>query len=255
MFSSILLALSIALGVCATPHQIRHHEIAKRHTTDVQLHKRFSSARWTFYDVGLGACGKSNIASDFIVALNTAQFGSGYPGPHCFKMITMNYNGKTAQAQIMDECPGCPYGGLDLSRGLFSHFASEAVGVLQGEWSFNDGSGGGGNLPSPKPPKTTSTPWEQPWTKTPTSTWEQPTTTPKPKPKPSTTTTSTTTSEKPSTTTSHTTTSSSSSVDYTSNELAVPTGIPSPNSPQNLNNLNDLIIQYGELLVAAVSVH
>ena len=52
--SFLLLTLSLLWGVCANSHlQIRHHEIAKRHTTDVQLHKRFTGVRWTFYDVGL----------------------------------------------------------------------------------------------------------------------------------------------------------------------------------------------------------
>lgn len=35
---------------------------------------------------------------------------------------------------------GCPWGGLDFSRGLFDQFAAEAVGVLYGEWWFDDGS-------------------------------------------------------------------------------------------------------------------
>jgi len=78
--------------------------------------------------------------------------GGGYPGPQCFKFITMKYKGKTAKAQIMDrviqlwrfefllilqyQCPGCPYGGLDLSEGLFSHFSDLGEGVLYGSWSF-----------------------------------------------------------------------------------------------------------------------
>lgn len=37
------------------------------------------------------------------------------------------------------KCPGCPYGGLDLSRGLFTKFASEDVGVIFGSWSFIGG--------------------------------------------------------------------------------------------------------------------
>jgi hypothetical protein len=37
------------------------------------------------------------------VALNVEQYGSGYPGPQCFKSITIQYGGKTAQATIMDE--------------------------------------------------------------------------------------------------------------------------------------------------------
>src|ERR1700675_1798098 len=31
------------------------------------------------------------------------QFGGGFPGPNCFKTITMTYNGKSTQATIMDE--------------------------------------------------------------------------------------------------------------------------------------------------------
>jgi uncharacterized membrane protein len=56
MFPSFfLLLLSFILLVNANTHshQIRHYEIAKRHTADVQLHKRFDLTKWTFYVVGL----------------------------------------------------------------------------------------------------------------------------------------------------------------------------------------------------------
>jgi len=91
------------------------------------------------------------------VALNVEQFGPGYPGQYCFKSITIQYNGVTMQATITDkvrlvlafivcsyldvfleQCMGCPWGGLDFSRGLFDAFAPEAQGVLTGEWWFND---------------------------------------------------------------------------------------------------------------------
>jgi hypothetical protein len=63
MFSAFLTLLSIALAVCATPHihQNRHHNIAKRHSSDVQLYKRFTSARWTYYDVGLSVLFNSSV--------------------------------------------------------------------------------------------------------------------------------------------------------------------------------------------------
>jgi hypothetical protein len=41
----------------------RHHDIAKRAKGDIQLHRRFTSARWTFYDVGL--CVSFNPVSDY----------------------------------------------------------------------------------------------------------------------------------------------------------------------------------------------
>ncbi|GLB35356.1 hypothetical protein LshimejAT787_0209210 [Lyophyllum shimeji] len=247
---SLSLLLAAPLAAWANPHghthANRHVEIAKRHSGDVQLHKRFSSARWTFYDVGMGACGKYNVESDFIVALNSAQYGGGYPGPNCFKTITMTYNGKTTNAVIMDECPGCPYGGLDLSRGLFKFFAPESEGVLYGTWSFSDG----GAPPPPPPPKPTTTKeWVPPL---PTITWQppKPTTTWKPEttstwtPEPTTTTHSSSsvppTSSKPSTS-SHATSSSAAPV--------VSSTVPQP--PQNLPLLSQGLLQLGGLIVAA----
>ncbi|KAG1841125.1 hypothetical protein DFJ58DRAFT_688826 [Suillus subalutaceus] len=141
-----------------------HQELAQRARGDVGIHKRaFNNARFTFYDVGLGACGQYSSPGDFIVALNVAQYGGGFPGPQCFKSITISFGGKTAQATIMDECMGCPYGGLDFSIGLFSHFASEAAGVLYGSWWFDDGA-------SEPAPSTSSA-----WTPTSTPDWSTPT--------------------------------------------------------------------------------
>ncbi|THH04060.1 hypothetical protein EW145_g5799 [Phellinidium pouzarii] len=135
--------------------------------------RTFNNERLTFYDIGVGvtACGDSFTNSDFVsicvlkclptyvenicvffycevVALNSEQFGAGFPGPNCFRKIFITANGKTATAQIVDkvctmplasrltECPGCPFGGLDLTEGLFEHFASLDVGVISGSWEL-----------------------------------------------------------------------------------------------------------------------
>ncbi|KAG6888492.1 hypothetical protein C0995_007918 [Termitomyces sp. Mi166 len=56
-FGTALLSLVLPLGALGhSPRgnvHTRHHQLAKRAAGDVELHKRFSSARWTFYDVGL----------------------------------------------------------------------------------------------------------------------------------------------------------------------------------------------------------
>ena len=75
------------------------------------------------------------------------------------------------------KCPGCPYGGLDMSTGLFQFFAPLSVGVLYGSWVFDDdsgGGGGGGNNPPPAPPPPTTHHDPPPPTTTwkPTTTWE-----------------------------------------------------------------------------------
>ncbi|KAH7924558.1 hypothetical protein BV22DRAFT_1013080 [Leucogyrophana mollusca] len=172
IFSHLSFVLSLALSLSSASadphaHQGRWHH-AKRQTSDLSvrapgdahLYKRFDGARFTYYADGLGACGKTNAPGDFIVALNSAQFGGG---GDCFKSITITVNGKTTGAQIVDECPGCPFGGLDMSQGLFDFFASESVGVLYGSWWFD------GQAPPPPPPPPT---WQPP--PPPSTTWQPP---------------------------------------------------------------------------------
>ncbi|PPQ64043.1 hypothetical protein CVT24_008856 [Panaeolus cyanescens] len=97
------------------------------------LERRFDNARMTWFNPGLGACGAFNSGADSIVALNGAQWDAG---THCFQTVTLSVNGIPATAVITDLCPSCPFGGLDLSPGLFSRFASLDVGVLAGSWNF-----------------------------------------------------------------------------------------------------------------------
>ncbi|KAG9105404.1 hypothetical protein FRC07_009311 [Ceratobasidium sp. 392] len=163
-------------------------------------------------------CGIYNNPSDKIVALNSAQFGGGYPGPNCFKGITICKGSNCHYAQITDECPTCDYGSLDLSQSLFEQFASTDDGIFQMTWTFNDDKPETTEKPDPPkttkkpdppettekpdPPKTTKKPEPEP---EPTTTSERPTTTSKPKPKTTstpepTTSTSTSTSAEPTTT-------------------------------------------------------
>lgn len=106
-----------------------------------------------------------------------------------------------------NQCPSCPFGGLDFSRGLFAFFAPESEGEIHGSWTF-----GSGDPPKPKP---TETPQPEPSTTT---------------HKPSTTTTTTshlsissTSSMSISSTTSSTSTTATSTP--TGTDVAVPTEI------------------------------
>lgn len=129
------------------------------------LYKRaYSGSRATFYDtsVGLGSCGNYNGNSAYTVAMNAAQMNSGM----CGKTVWVSYGGKTVTASVQDTCPGCPYGGLDLSEGLFSALASQDLGVIQIEWDFTDAV----QQPAPAPTST----WKEP---EPTTTWQAPSST------------------------------------------------------------------------------
>jgi hypothetical protein len=255
--STLFASLAIPIAVLADPHAPNHarhhHDIARRASGDVQLHKRFDAARFTFYEVGLGACGKVNKPSDFIVALNSAQYGGGYPGPHCFQQITIHCRGKTTSATIMDECPGCPFGGLDFSKGLFEFCGPLSLGVITGSWEFGGGGGGGDDKPQPKhdPPKEHSSSQKPPPKTTTTHSAE--------KKKPTSTSTKSSSSSLKHTTSSHksvTTTTSLNLKGGSASGLAVPSGTikSTPGNPQSINDINQAVIGLGAMVVSEVKL-
>lgn len=119
--------------------------VAAASVQGASIHKRSTTGRATFYDVGLGNCGWTNSGSENVVALNTAQYGStSQKSSHCGQTITINHNGKSEQATIVDSCPTCPYGALDLSKSLFSKLTDGNMGLgeTQISWSWGSGSSG-----------------------------------------------------------------------------------------------------------------
>ncbi|KAL5536165.1 hypothetical protein ACEPAF_4270 [Sanghuangporus sanghuang] len=99
------------------------------------LKKRVEATRITWYDVSAGttACGGTYSNSDAVVALASSEYASG---ANCGKQISITVNDQTVDATVVDLCPGCPSGGLDLSEGLFSQVGSLDTGVLSGSWEF-----------------------------------------------------------------------------------------------------------------------
>ncbi|SPO20265.1 related to B2-aldehyde-forming enzyme [Ustilago trichophora] len=205
--------------------------------------------RATYYAAGLGACGNYNSGSDFIVALNAAQYGNmGQRSSWCGKTIAITYNGNTQYAQVQDACPSCPYGGLDMSEGLFRAFANPSVGVFQMSWSAADG--GNNNNNNNNNNAWTSTSSTSTWTPrpTPTSTWQAPTTTWTPPP----TSTSTSHSEAPSSSAAPTSSAASSSAASTSTSASTS----STASSTQANNLDSFALIYqglNHMAVAAAS--
>ncbi|KAF8880749.1 RlpA-like double-psi beta-barrel-protein domain-containing protein-containing protein, partial [Infundibulicybe gibba] len=81
----------------------------------------------------LGACGHENTASDLIVALNAPQYGNG---GNCGRNVRITYKGKSVVAKIVDKCPGCKSGDLDLSPAAFDRLANQSVGRIKVDWVF-----------------------------------------------------------------------------------------------------------------------
>ncbi|KAF8880827.1 hypothetical protein CPB84DRAFT_1792323 [Gymnopilus junonius] len=102
------------------------------HFVDLESRQEVTNARLSFYNAGgsIGSCG--------VLMSNTAFEWAN--GAHCFQLIAITANGKTTQAQIVDECPTCPSNGLALTIGLFEFFASTSVGVITGSWVTTNGS-------------------------------------------------------------------------------------------------------------------
>ncbi|XXH02576.1 hypothetical protein Hte_008953 [Hypoxylon texense] len=97
------------------------------------------SGDMTYYTPGLGACGKYNSESDHIVALAPAQYGSD-ANPNkakvCGRKISIHYGGKTATATVVDKCPGCASGSIDVSPAVFKQLAGLDRGRVKVTWGY-----------------------------------------------------------------------------------------------------------------------
>ncbi|KAJ7641106.1 RlpA-like double-psi beta-barrel-protein domain-containing protein-containing protein [Roridomyces roridus] len=91
------------------------------------------SATWYGPDDGTGDCGSRIETSDMAVALATPDYERGQ---NCGKKINVYYQGATITVTVLDECPGCAKGNIDLTRGAFAKFAKFEVGELAVTWEY-----------------------------------------------------------------------------------------------------------------------
>ncbi|KAI0388447.1 RlpA-like double-psi beta-barrel-protein domain-containing protein-containing protein [Xylariaceae sp. FL0594] len=88
----------------------------------------------TYYAPGLGACGWINADSEAVVAVSPSQYDGA-----CGKTITIRTKdgSKTAHAKVVDKCPGCASGTIDVSSSVFETLADLSVGRTKVSWSFD----------------------------------------------------------------------------------------------------------------------
>jgi hypothetical protein len=97
-----------------------------------RLEKR-TAGTGTWYNPGLGNCGETNTASQFVVAISTQIYDNG---THCKKQVQISYNGQAVKAMVVDSCPGCGQDDLDMSPATFEELAPLSVGNIKIEWDF-----------------------------------------------------------------------------------------------------------------------
>lgn len=111
----------------------------------------------TYYnDVGYGACGTPIDAStQYLVAVSYQWWTAANPNndPLCDGIsVQVTYGGKTLTLPVVDKCPTCDAGHIDLSRPAFAEFAPLGTGVVTGiTWQFvaSDGNPPPPTLPAP----------------------------------------------------------------------------------------------------------
>ncbi|TGZ78319.1 hypothetical protein EX30DRAFT_296460, partial [Ascodesmis nigricans] len=98
----------------------------------------------TYYNPGLGACGRVNGDGDMIVAIAWELFDSFSIGsdpnqnPVCGRKVRARRAGQTEGVEVMivDRCTGCQPQDLDLSPKAFNMLGDEAEGRIGIEWSW-----------------------------------------------------------------------------------------------------------------------
>ncbi|KAH8553931.1 RlpA-like double-psi beta-barrel-protein domain-containing protein-containing protein, partial [Umbelopsis sp. PMI_123] len=94
----------------------------------------------TYFTPGLGSCGETNTEQDLIAALNAPQMGSSpnpNSNPNCGKYAKVTGPNGTVRVKIVDTCPPCAYGSLDLSPTAFEQIADLAAGRVPITWQWD----------------------------------------------------------------------------------------------------------------------
>ncbi|CDH56514.1 hypothetical protein RO3G_05068 [Lichtheimia corymbifera JMRC:FSU:9682] len=97
------------------------------------------SGKATWYTVSLGSCGSTNSDSELVAAMNHAQMENGANSnnnPNCGRRVSIKGPKGSVTVKVVDTCPSCPYGNIDLSPAAFKRIADLDDGVAPIKWSW-----------------------------------------------------------------------------------------------------------------------
>jgi len=91
------------------------------------------SGEATYYDAnGTGACGFPASNDFYVAAINDEQYSKA----NCGRCVAVTGPRGTVTVRIVDKCPGCDEGDLDLSQTAFSKIAKLSDGRVKITWHF-----------------------------------------------------------------------------------------------------------------------
>ncbi|CAE6418088.1 unnamed protein product, partial [Rhizoctonia solani] len=135
---SFVLLLSLVVLLFAAPTPVASPETELQASTeDLEvrgiIEARANSGKGTWYNpsVGTGACGWRNKDSELVVAVGPSKYNKV---KKCGQSITVKSGGKSVNVKVVDLCPSCGGGSLDLSPAAFKKLAPLGKGVIQVTW-------------------------------------------------------------------------------------------------------------------------
>ncbi|CAG8714917.1 5035_t:CDS:2 [Acaulospora morrowiae] len=97
----------------------------------------------TFYDVGLGSCGKVNSNDQLVAAISHELYDSFLPpdrNPNndkcCGRRAEVTRGKRSVKVFIVDRCGSCDFGSIDLSPAAFNCIARPEEGNVHVTWRF-----------------------------------------------------------------------------------------------------------------------
>lgn len=131
----VLVSSMFAAGVMSVYYRRDDNTLAKRNFIPAELLADFGEG--TYFDVGLGACGQYSVNTDYVAALNHVQFGdyvNGALSPACGMCLEVSGPLGAVRVKVVDKCPGCQKGDIDLSPTAFEAIARKDDGRVKITW-------------------------------------------------------------------------------------------------------------------------
>lgn len=91
------------------------------------------SGEGTYYNAeGVGACGIQTPPDYLVAAINDEQYSKA----NCGRCVSVDGPNGSVVVRVIDKCPGCDEGDLDLSETAFSKIADKSAGRVTITWRF-----------------------------------------------------------------------------------------------------------------------